>query len=265
RGLISGGLASTQRWTLRALLAAALGMFGPGLALADTPTSIGLTGLINMPSARAEAEGMWYVGYSYDKPYATAYSTMQFLPDLQLSGRYTRISGVQGFSDPNTSYGDYKDKAAGFKLRILREGAFGLDWLPDVAVGMDDIQGTRLFRSEFIAVSKRFGLGSLGEADATIGYGRHRIDGLYGGLRFRPAALPSWALVAEYDRTDYRKDQGASQTGVDQRSPGQFNVGLEYAWGPLNLQLARQRHGNSVNVSPASPLQQRDFIPKVGE
>jgi len=264
-GVILGGLASARWLSLCATAVLGAGMAVPGIARADTPTSIGLTGLVNMPTARAEAEGTWFVGYSYDKPYATTYSTLQFLPDLEISGRYTRISGVEGFSSPTTDYGDYKDKAAGFKLRILREGAFGLDWLPDVAVGMDDIQGTRIFRSEFIAMSKRFGLGSLGEAEATIGYGRHRIDGLYGGLRFRPAALPSWALVAEYDRTDYRKDTGASQTGVDQRKPGQFNVALEYAWGPLNLQLARQRHGNSVNVSLAIPLQQREFIPKVDE
>lgn len=269
-GLISGGFASIRARLdvarlLRRCMVCCLAA-GSLAAWADTPTQLGITGLINMPSARAAEEGMWYTGYGYDKPYGALYSTLQALPDLQLTGRYTRISGVEGFSDSRgDTYGDYKDKSAGFKLRILREGAFGLDWVPDVAVGMDDVQGTRIFRSEFIAASKRFHLGELGTADATIGYGRHRIDGLYGGLRFRPKAWPSWALVAEYDRTDYRKDQGAAITGAAERKPGQFNVGLEYGWGPFHLQLARQNHGNSINMFMAIPLQQREFIPKVDE
>ncbi|CAM5188081.1 hypothetical protein CDEF62S_02670 [Castellaniella defragrans] len=130
---MSGGKTSTQQvWPRRAAgLLLCLCCTSP--AWADPPSSLGLSGLINMPSGTMDPDGTWWMGVSHAQPYTGFYSTLQFLPDLQVSGRYTRISGVAGFTDPNTSYGDYKDKAAGFKLRVLREGAFGLDWLPDVS------------------------------------------------------------------------------------------------------------------------------------
>lgn len=242
-----------------------IGVVAGSIARADVPTSIGLTGLINMPSGRAAPEGTLYVGYSRDEPYGATYGVMQLLPGLQLSGRYTRISGVQGFTDPNTAYGSFKDKSAGFKLRLIEENAWGQGWLPEVSVGIEDVQGTSLFRSEFIAATKRIEVGSFGAIDATVGYGRKRIDGLYAGARFRPRAWPAWALVAEYDRTDYRGDLFAARTGLNQRNTGSLGLGLEYTWGPLTLQVARHQDRSSFNVSVAIPLQSREFIPKVDE
>lgn len=233
--------------------------------VSESPSSLGITGLINMPSGRAAPDGTLFIGHSHDKPYGATYGTLQVLPALQLTGRYTRISGIQGFSDPNTAYGSYKDKAAGFKLRLLPENALDIPWIPEVSIGADDFLGTGLFRSEFIAATKGFSVGSFGRLDATVGYGSKRIDGLYGGLRFRPAGLPSWALVAEYDRTNYQNDHRAADTGVNTRKPGSLNVGLEYTWGPMTLQLARHKDRSSVNLSFAIPLEKREFIPKVDE
>lgn len=153
------------------------------LARAEVPTSLGLTGLINMPSARAAPDGTLYMGYSRDQPYGTAYSALQVLPGLQISGRYTRIDGLRAMSD---EFGSYKDKSAGFKLRLLPENSFGQNWIPEISVGAEDFHGTSLFRSEFIAATKAFDVGSWGKVDVTMGYGRKRIDGLYGGLRFTP-------------------------------------------------------------------------------
>lgn len=210
------------------------------------------------------ADGTWSFGFDRSPPYSVLYTTLQFLPDLQVSGRFTRIDGTVGLPF-SSAYGDYKDKAAGFKWRVLRAGAWGLGWVPDVSIGMDDIQGNRLFRSEFIAASQTFRLDSLGTADATLGYGRHRIKGLYGGVRFHPAAYPNWALVAEYDRTDYSHDPQSAITHINSRRTGALNLGLEYDWGPLKFQVSRQQDHTAFNVSVAIPLQKREFVPKVDE
>ncbi len=225
---------------------------------ADTPTSIGLTGLINMPTARSAPDGTLYLGFSRDQPYSSTYGVLQALPWLQLSGRYTSFDGTQALG---ADYGTDKDKSAGFKLRLMREGGLGLSWMPEVAFGMEDVQGTRLFKSTFLAASKRFALGDVATADATIGYGRDRIDGLYGGVRLRANALPSWALVAEYDRTDYRHDKHATETGAADRHTGQLGLGLEYTWGPLTIQAVRHPDRYSMNLSFAIPLEKRRFVP----
>lgn len=266
QGIQTVGRASVHR---SSLFAAFFVLFNLGvsscLAAEEVPTSMGLTGLINMPSGRMATDGMLYMGYSYSDPYGAAYGVMQALPWLQISGRYTRIKGVQGFQG-NTAYGSYKDKAAGLKVRLWPENAFGLSWLPEVSVGAEDVQGTTLFRSEFIAASKRYNFGALGQVDATLGYGRKRIDGPYGGLRYTHPALPSWALVAEYDRTKYQTDPFAAQTGLSTRSTGQLGVGLEYTWGPFTVQASRNGSQYAVNLSMSLALDgTRSLVPNIDE
>ncbi|MCX5590204.1 YjbH domain-containing protein [Alcaligenes endophyticus] len=226
------------------------------------PSSLGLSGLIHMPDARMEEDGLLTAGFSYARPYSAPYITLQALPFLQLSGRYTRIHGVpdKGLGE---KYGDFKDKSAGFKLRLLPENAWGY-WLPEVSVGIDDVQGTKLFNSEFIAATKRLDFG-YGTADVTVGYGRKRISGAYGGIRLGLHDLPSWRVVAEYDKNKYQLDPKAKQTGLNTRSTGNWHAALEYSWGPLTLQAGRQHNQNIYNVSLSLPLQQREFIPKSDE
>lgn len=230
------------------------------LALAQ-PSSMGLTGLMNMPSARMEADGTLTAGFTYARPYSAPYVSAQMLPFLQVAGRYTRIHGVPALTD---QYGDEKDKSASFKLQVLKEGAFGVSWLPDVAIGMDDFQGTQLFRSEFVVATKRLDFG-VGHVDATLGYGRKRIDGLFGGARIGFKALPSWALVAEYDRNNYSNDPSFSRTGEPPRKTGAWGGALEYRYGAMTLQVGRMHGQNVYNVSFSVPLQSREFIPKLDE
>lgn len=228
-------------------------------------SSTGLSGLIHMPDGRMLPDGTLAAGYTYARPYSAPYVTSQFLPFLQVSGRYTRIHGDDTSQRPGwEGYGDNKDKSAGFKLRLMPENAFGTSWIPEISAGMDDFHGTQLFRSEFIAASKRFDLG-LGSIDGTVGYGRKRISGLYGGARFRLNSLPAWALVAEYDRTDYDDGGRFRHTGMPARRTGAWGGALEYSWGPLSLQAGRM-HGQTVyNVSLSVPLQTREFVPKIHE
>ena len=207
-----------------------------------------------MPDARIAPEGTFRIGVSDADPYFTLWSSVSLFPRLELSGRYTRIDRVPGFADA-PELGDYRDKAFDAKLILLTEGQF----LPAFAVGAQDYLGTRLFEAKYAALSKR-----IGAVDLTLGYGDGRIDGLFGGLRYAPAALPEWHFVLEYDANDYPHDFRADLSGVAQRRGG-MTYGIGYRSGWWGAQLAYQRGEASANVYVAIPLMEAEFVPKVHE
>lgn len=219
-------------------------------------STIGQTGLINMTDARIAPDGTLRFGYSFAEPYVTLWSSVTMLPRLELSARYTRIMGYPGFSDqPDTDYGDYKDKSFDGKFVLWREG----ELLPQLSIGGQDFIGTGIFPAWYAVASKR-----VGDFDFTLGYGGDRIDGLFGGVRYRPKALANWAFVAEYDANNYSSDPGAAQSGAAsiKKGPG---VGIEYTWGWLTGQLAYTREKPAVMGYMAVPLSQKDYIPKTDE
>ncbi len=216
----------------------------------------GQSGLINMPDARLEADGTFRFGTGNSDPYLTAWASISFLPQLELSARFTRIDKVPGFTNQyQSSYGNYKDKTFDAKLLLLEE----TEYLPAVSLGVQDFLGTRLFGAEYLAASKR-----VGNLDATLGVGKKRIDGAFAGLRYRPSAYPDWAVVAEYDANDYRRDLGAEQSGAAQRGKG-LSYGLEYRWGWLGAQLSWQGGEPGLNAYLSVPFNTREFIPKFDE
>ena len=235
---------------------------GAPCALAATPNHGGQSGYINMPSAIVETDGTFSVGYSYDSPYGQLWVTSSILPFLQMTGRYVSISGIPGFSNVpgeyGSGYGRYKDKAIDGKLQLWRE----TEWLPSVAVGATDLFGTELFKGQYVVATKTFGANK--NLETSLGYARNRPDGPFAGVRWTPAILPRWSVVAEYDTTNYRRDLRASETTAGKRSKGP-SVGLEYRWGWLALQAARSREQFSVNAFVSIPFGEREFIPKIFE
>lgn len=207
-----------------------------------------------MPSARIDPEGTFRFGFSNTDPYFAIWSSVSALPWLELSARYTRIDGVPGFPN-NPGYGAYKDKAFDAKFRLLPESRY----LPELSVGAQDFTGTRLFKANYLALSKR-----LGDVDVTLGYGADRIDGGFGGLRYNPSWNPNLGFVAEYDATDYRNDFNATLSGADQRRGGP-TYALEYKFGWIGTQLSYQHGDVGANLYVSIPLQRREFIPKINE
>ena len=240
----------------RALLALCLTL-GAAHALAqDHPSTTGQTGLINMPDARLAPVGTWRTGLSFMRPYEALYSGVTLFPWLEPSFRYTRTFHVPGFPEtPGVHYGDFKDKSLDVKLRLLDERAF---W-PQIALGAQDLQGTEVYRAYYAVASKRFG-----ELDATLGYGRERIDGAFGGLRYAPRALPNWSVVAEYDANNYARDVGSELSGSASYRKGPA-VALEYKRDGYGVQLGAAHGEPVVNAYVSIPLDEREFVAKIDE
>jgi membrane-associated phospholipid phosphatase len=232
---------------------------GAAQAFGATPSVQGQSGYINMPSAWTEVDGTFTFGNSYDSPYGSTWATMTFLPFLQVTGRYVSITGIPPFSstDPRygQGYGRYKDKVADIKLRLRDES----DLLPAISVGATDLFGTELFKGHYVVASKSFG--QARNFEASIGYGNKRPNGLFAGMRWAPLSVPHWAVVAEYDANDYRKDFQAQLSGAARRESGPA-LGVEYRWGWLGAQVARHRDHFSANAYVAIPFSEREFIPK---
>ncbi len=240
----------------RTLAALAIALVAPAAFAQDHPSTTGQTGLVNMPDARFAPVGSWRTGLSWMRPYETLWSGVTLFPWLEPSFRYTRIFHVPGFPEsPGVHYGDYKDKSLDVKLRLLDEREF---W-PQIALGAQDVFGTDIFRAYYAVASKRFG-----DFDATLGYGRERIDGAFGGLRYTPQALPDWSVVAEYDANDYARDHGSDLSGAASYKKGPA-VALEYRrkWYGVSLGAA---HGEPVvNAFVNVPLDEKEWVPKVDE
>ncbi|PWV65637.1 YjbH domain-containing protein [Plasticicumulans acidivorans] len=229
-------------------------LYMPLMAAWAEPSLTGQSGLISMPDARIEPDGELRVGYAWDDPYRTFWGSVTLLPSLEVSGRYTRISHVQGFAN-NSKYGDYKDKAFDAKWMAFEE----TDWLPQVAIGTQDFLGTQLFGANYIAFSKR-----VSAFDLTLGYGTDRLSGVFGGARFKPDWLGGAALLVERNTIDYAADPFAAESGAAERKGG-WAYGLEYRDRLWGAQLSTTDGQWQANLFLSLPLMAPEFVPKINE
>ena len=219
----------------------------------------GPTGLINMPDARFDPDGTLRFGTNSAPPYYNLTANATLLPWLETNLGVTRINGVPGFADSRggfgSGYGAYKDKSSGLKVRLIAEDG----WWPSVAVGAQDLFGTRLFERQFAAATKTFG-----DAQVTLGYGHKQIKGAYWGARYSPSWLGNWSLVTEYDASDYKNFPFADATHVSGRTRGISNA-IEYRLGWLNAAVSNERGVTGLSTYVSIPLERAEWIPKVAE
>ena len=222
-------------------------------AAAEPPNTSGQTGLVNMPNAYIEDDGVWRMGFSRLAPYSVLWSSITALPRVELSARFTSIDDVAGFASGN--YGDYKDKAFDAKVQLFDES----DYAPALALGYMDAIGTRLFAAEYAALSK-----TIGVAELTVGVGTKRIKGVFGGARVKLSPSSPWAFVVERDVTRYDQDIGAASSGAS----GRLNkpaIALEYRYGWLAATVLHQDEEWGANLFVSVPLSMPEFIPKLHE
>jgi len=214
----------------------------------------GQTGLIHMPDARVAPEGSLSIGYSYYNPYPTFWSSIGLFSRLEFSARYTRTLYVSAF-EPGSGFGDTKDKSFDAKLLLWPESKF----VPAISIGTQDFVGTRIYQASYAALNKQ-----VGDVDISVGYGIDRIDGWYGGLRYKPSWHKPLGFVLEYDAYDYKNDPYARQSGAIDK-PGGITVALEYTYGWLGSQIFYQDGAYGASLYLSIPLMQKEFIPKLDE
>ncbi|MGF1793914.1 YjbH domain-containing protein [Photobacterium profundum] len=239
--------------------------------LTPSQSDFGGVGLIQMPTGRSAREGEFSVGATYNDEYMHYTASLQLLPWLESTIRYTLVQDLLYSHDPSFS-GDtkYTDKGIDFKIRLLKERY----WLPETAIGVRDFGGTGLFDGEFIAASKHVGpfdftvgvgWGYMGNSGSLSGDKANSIDcgrdtsfkgkggsveferwftgcsAVFGGFEYQSPWAPL-RLKVEYDGNDYLSDFPVTQGDINMTQDSKFNYGVLYrfgSWGDARLSYER--------------------------
>ncbi|MFS1909702.1 YjbH domain-containing protein [Vibrio sp. 10N.286.48.B7] len=245
--------------------------------LTPSQSDFGGVGLMQMPTGRMAREGEFSINGDWTEQYHKYNISMQVMPWLETTIRYTLVQDLFYSSDPSFS-GDtkYTDKGIDLKFRLWQEGKY----LPETSVGLRDFGGTGLFDGEFIAATKRYnnfdftlgmGWGYLGTRDNianpfctvsdefcnrpsdTKGSGG-MVDyerwfkgpaALFGGVEYQTPWQPLRFKV-EYDSNDYSGDFPVNRAGVDMTPATPWNVGALYRLGDWGDARVSYQRGNSV-------------------
>ena len=193
-----------------AMAAVVVSLCSPGGSACATQLSLnGTSGILMTPTADIAADRALAAGVSFvDKKWAVDYrdifdnvayfATVGYLPRLEVSMRVT-VFPRSSFSveDPERSE---KDRMFSLKVLALKERCH---W-PALALGSEDLTGTKRFNTLFAVASKGLSLGRAGTIRLHLGYGsdrieakNHPLDGVFGGLA--KALWKGGELLAEYD------------------------------------------------------------------
>ncbi|WP_025209011.1 YjbH domain-containing protein [Hippea sp. KM1] len=242
----------------------------------NSPSNYGISGLMAIPNARVMKKNRYRFGASFVYPYWRFYGTFSPLKRLELNGLITDIIGVKGFSN-NSKYGNYKDKDIDFKYQLFPEGK----WRPAIAIGGNDLIGTRLYASQYLVFSKqiwpfdftiglgngRYGKKQLGRSKSKFEFEmlHHPIEWfkdskLFWGIEFAPT--DRYSLMVEYNPTEFHNQTKDPATRKYFKKPvkSHYNFGLR--WKPrkwIELDLSYQRGERfaanlSANFNIGKPL-----------
>lgn len=232
-------------------------------------SDFGGVGLMQTRTARFGPDGQLDIGFSKIDPYERYLITIQALPWLEATFRYTSVTDRDFQGNSNDGVGtSFKDRGADLKFKLVPEGRFR----PQVALGLQDGLGTGLFSGEYIALSKRYfdldftlGMGwgyaagagtiknpfrSISDTfrtrDGEVGQGgslpvgnyfRGETVGIFGGIEYT-TPIRGVVLKMEYDPNDYENEPLRSEIVASSH----WNFGLNYrpfSW--IDLSLAYER------------------------
>jgi hypothetical protein len=241
-----------------------------------TISHYGGAGLLDTRTARFMPDGFLVTSVSVKRPDDRIALTFQALPWAEATFRYSVNDAVKlgGFT------GDFYDRSFDLKFRLWRES----EYLPEVALGFQDVVGTGVYSAEYVVGSK-----ALGPLDFSLGFGWGRFAtsgalnnpfrafgdrfntredvssiagkplvgtlfrgqdmGVFGGIEYR-TPIRNLRMQVEYTSDRYAIE--TRNGGIDYSFP--LNVGLNYralSW--LNVGVSYM-HGRSVGVQIWSAL-----------
>jgi hypothetical protein len=183
-------------------------------------TTLGVTGLLNSPSATMSEDGTVKIGGNFLNtnmtPNTWNYNTFNyfvnitFLPffEVALTNTAFKLGGSENFNNV--------DRAISVRLRVLKEHKY----LPSVVVGSNDLltsnrenyfsptKGNKYFGMNYVAASKHviFNENKLGfhAAYNILSSKKQTLDNpISGGITFTPSFARDLAVIAEYDTRDF--------------------------------------------------------------
>jgi hypothetical protein len=263
-------------WAVQILLICTV-LIWPGTVIGQekyipSASDFGGVGLLQTRTARFGPDGMFDVGYSFIFPYERYLITLQALPWVEATFRYTSVTNRNFSTNAITQQfgASFKDRGADLKFRLRRESRY----LPALAVGLQDTLGTGVFAGEYVVASKRYydfdfslGMGwgySAGDGEIenpltslsdtfrsrsggniqggtvpyTAWFGGETV-GLFGGVEYT-TPLRGMTLKLEYDPNEYSNEP----LGNSLAWQSSWNIGLNYRpfqWVDLSFALERGR------------------------
>ncbi|HCE3708240.1 TPA: YjbH domain-containing protein [Vibrio parahaemolyticus] len=246
--------------------------------LQPSQMDFGGVGLMQTPTGRMAPEGEFNFAITGSDEYLFYNVTLQVMPWLETTLRYTMVNDLFYSDDPSFS-GDtkYTDKGIDFKVRLLEESQY----LPELSVGIRDFAGTGLFDGEFVAATKRYSNKNIGTFDFTLGMGWGYLGtrdnftnpacklsdkycerpsdfkgnggsvdferwfkgpaALFGGIEYQTLHEPLRFKV-EYDSNDYSEDFPVVRGGTDMTPHTPWNIGVLYRLGHMaDFRLSYER------------------------
>jgi hypothetical protein len=171
----------------------------------------GMTGFVSTPWCGVQPDRNVELGYAkVPRPASwdfrgehsneVYYADIGFLPRVELGLRWTVLPGLKSFQSevPDSKLTD-SDRMVSGRVAIFQPGMLR----PGLAVGAEDVLGTRRYQASYAVSGTEFPLGplqgrvALGYAFRVIEAKRYRIDGAFGGSELNLGRFVTTAL--EYD------------------------------------------------------------------
>jgi hypothetical protein len=225
-------------------------------------------GYFTMPSARMAESGVASVGAAFVKPYTIYGLNFQMFQRLEFSLNYRVYNGVVEHNFGHEGFGDDAERIGNVKLGILTLQD-GFPALPEIAIGVEDFIGTKRFNAKYVLMTKQFLDWNL---ECTLGYGKGRIKGFFGGAAWTPfrhfkiPLIKDLSFLLEYDAINYHKHPHEHPSGRKVKS--RINGGIAFVgWDALQLSLSSVR---GTEVAGLASLRYpigttKGFFPKVDD
>ena len=245
--------------------------------------SFGQAGLIQTPTAATKGEG--YLNFTWNQNNIWKIGTLSITPFEWMEAGYFYYRPQDLFWASNNTQGDYLDK--GFNVKFLYNSKN--NYLPDIAIGLDDFAGTGYFTREYIVatsriynmnmslgmgwgmfatdngydnplklISERFSTRSLESTKKSEG-GTPSYDlwfrgdaALFGGIEFYVPKAKGLKIKLEYDPFDYVNFTAFNRDDADRvlrSKESNINIGASYPINDFTSVDISFFKGNTFNIS----------------
>ncbi len=200
------------------------------------------SGLIDMPTAEMAPDAQLSLTVAHFPGYTKSTATFQLLPWLSGSFRYMGVRHLE------TTFPVYYDRSFDVRVRLLEE----TDYLPAVAVGLQDFLGTGLLSGEYVAATKQFG--NRLRVTGGIGWGRLGSYNSFASFGSRkPFSFAGVGTGGNFQLSNYFRGDMAFFGGMSYDITDKISVSAEYSSDNYDTEQRQARLVPQFNFKRKSP------------